>query len=1750
MSLERLDVFFLIDTRTPLRAGKILGRQARDVLGPGSVALVSPARPAQDSGPSSRQALVGGQLLLIAPSWGCALKAARKDPTGLGVLTEAVLGCSGGDILLIGTYFPCPSPTGTGGTPGSNKLWDKLQQWMHQHNIQDSPSQYLADLITLKTLRHCSRGSSTLSPIALVGGDFNATWADHLGPLKSLGGWASAASLLSPIAQASTDGPEPLYSYYHGTTPKSLIDHLLLSSSCQGHIAFAGVGCGAFFGSISDHRPVLLGLQLHHGQPSMTLGKQASVSPPRSLDLDITQEKLVADYQAYTEGLLTSIPASPSVEEASSQLQTLCINSAAWLQKQGRKKAFRSVGRRHYDGWSPAAMALKAQLVALTIIQGHLHGHRGHLLWRSQDHMDTGLPRIIEQWERFVRGLSWPSLTACNHWMDCTGYPPSYWRTASLREISRPGFCANLIRKVKHWLHGRFREDLRRQISEATRARETLREQGKLKKVIASILQKDTELYALHSIQQDQGILTDAPTIHNLVTEHFTDWYRAPGPSADWPSLLTDREAFQSRADSKLIPPHLTQLLWEAFTFPLQHTALHQDMVTALQSPPSLPEFQAAIRHHKGSTAPGATGLTYNMVKGWPDSVTSKAHQLLTLSFSGQIPAWLQWGWLCPKPKNPDLGITLDGLRPLMLLEVLRKIWVWIIVRKIVRLWESHQILTPSQHGFRKGRGTDSALVVHLNCWEHARLTNTPLFLSSWDIRRAFDSVAKEAMDASWQRLGVPAATAHWIAHLDDHGPTAVRSPWALDAWRRKGYHGLGPGISPTRPGTFTRERGTPQGDVSSPHAWTAFFDIALRALDMTDHDRHFRMPTSRTTSTTVSDIGYADDLVSLSSSLAGLQHKADIMSAFALLFDLTISAPKLRAACIGPAPPNPSLIIHGPGWTPTTLPIRTQGSITILGLTLDISEEHTTQSNITRTTLAQAATLLGYQRVTDTAALVASISTMAKASYTSQFLPWSPQDLQALDVPLNRAFRRLLLLPPTHPNALLYIKSSEGGLGLPRLSDQVNLRKWSMAGRLQERGGLPALAIGGLLNRASMVSGGHFLQLDQGDFIGPHATSPVWGSSLGALGPDTSLRLTLTYGPTTHPLHQPISLSLPRLDNYQLLRSLHRMNLSTWADLTTRASDGLRTWLDLPSLLPELALPVFPPSPVPWPGDPGSSRPGQFWRLTRGEGDWAWGGIYQILHLHSDREDLTLQRWTVTSAAPTRRHTITLVGQAIDTTWVDFSTRCTTRLIVQLSRCPTRGTIRAEFPDTPSLTRLIPLNWVTPLSPLLRTDCSWSIYSDASWREIQPIPAEVIFGIQGSHRGSGALFLSADLPDWCSETLAIRFDIPPTLRSQGGSVLVAELLAIHTGLHLLHTLHLRGTVFSDCLSAVKKITRHWSPGLAHTEAGASLVASCRSYLSDTISLVWIKGHPERSTTPHTAWSRHQWGNYLADGLSKSRDIGSLPFSPIPTIRTHIIPLADILARVPAMGVWQWLGPDCAPPLGNLRNLLSHHRTLAYRANRDSLRGLRGAPPIWASSFLLPGPLPGGSGHTLRSRTHTLRTLWDLRWHGENRAVAAHSTDPKVSACPICHRYWSQAHVLCECSGSTGPRWGGHLDITIAISHLPPGPMLDLGRQFQTLLSEHNQPSMLARRWAGHWDQGALRSLAPMIANCTRTQIKAVLGHILRVTHATTSACWRQFLATARELSPPTSDIPIPTPLAENQLNTLDWDPRLGEDHG
>ena len=100
-------------------------------------------------------------------------------------------------------------------------------------------------------------------------------------------------------------------------------------------------------------------------------------------------------------------------------------------------------------------------------------------------------------------------------------------------------------------------------------------------------------------------------------------------------------------------------------------------------------------------------------------------------------------------------------------------------------------MLDPSQHGFRAKHGTDSASLLLVDALEHAKETHTACLVSSWDIRRAFDSISKPALQMAWTRLGVPPEWASFLIQLDLDGTTTVQLPISQHAYDHTGLAGL-----------------------------------------------------------------------------------------------------------------------------------------------------------------------------------------------------------------------------------------------------------------------------------------------------------------------------------------------------------------------------------------------------------------------------------------------------------------------------------------------------------------------------------------------------------------------------------------------------------------------------------------------------------------------------------------------------------------------------------------------------------------------------------------------------------------------------------------------------------------------------------------------------------------------------------------------------------------------------------------------
>ena len=571
----------------------------------------------------------------------------------------------------------------------------------------------------------------------------------------------------------------------------------------------------------------------------------------------------------------------------------------------------------------------------------------------------------------------------------------------------------------------------------------------------------------------------------------------------------------------------------------------------------------------------------------WPEATQDTAYDLLcNLWRSGHIPDWWRHKWLVPIPKKVANPTPAD-LRPIVLLEVLRKTWTSLLTGTIMDVLQKSGCLCPSQHAFQRRKGTDSASLQLINMLEEAHASGQPLYGSSWDIRKAFDTLSKPIIRLAWLRQGVPAKVVDWLLALDDDASLVVRSDWAQMVWAEVGIDGL---RQSGNSATFSPDRGTGQGDVSSPATWVVSFDIVLCALARVGSDHHSFLLPSTTGLYRAPDIAFADDLLSPARTLKGLQRKADMMSLCAIILGLVIAIKKLRTFHIGrplkvvaPA----VLLVHMDGWVPQRVPIHTGGTLPFLGITHDLDLSGKSQYARATADLTHALEILAHSRASPACVLtVLRSSTISKVAYSAVLSPWSLTQLQEFDRLMAVIFRRLSSNMRSSQLENLFQPACKGGLGFPQPSAIFLERKQTVLERMPVVDMHTRLAVEGLQHRAHLRYDG---------------TTPCTSTSRGlymsailAYAAQADIvRLAPCPLSAASELHTAVH-SVGRLD-----KTAHRFcalhHIATVADLTDAQPDGVRCWstrFHIPSSLQAL-LPLNPPH---------GSRPlcaGQFWRIS-----------------------------------------------------------------------------------------------------------------------------------------------------------------------------------------------------------------------------------------------------------------------------------------------------------------------------------------------------------------------------------------------------------------------------------------------------------------------------------------------------------------------------------------------------------------------
>ena len=1265
-------------------------------------------------------------------------------------------------------------------------------------------------------------------------------------------------------------------------------------------------------------------------------------------------------------------------------LDSLCDGTAA------AASASYSTKSKRKDGWSPHSQALFINIRILILIQRHTDGiNRDDCAQWSNSNYQKGLKLLLKRWKSMIATVA-KDPAERKLLRDAGNYGYNFWVHATWKKIKD---AKNAYIAVRKDLQGRKRRDRRLIRGERTTRIEKFREARQIGHAIKSLNPNKTPTFHMTELRLGDQLVTDPNDIAQAVLKNFILWFKATinplagtlsNPNAHWSLAETSLDEFVASNNHTNIPSDLLTTLHKH----LQRKNMDSTALSTFQAevllPPTLTEFCNGIDHSPDHSAAGPTGLNYDCIKLWPMETRANALKILnTLWVNKIVPKSWKWRWLVPIPKKDDP--QLSDLRPLVLIEAIRKIWTGIFIHRILTFLHNNNTLCQNQHGFMWGKSTESASIILLNALETACEWRSRLYISSWDLKRAFDSVPSSMLIWSLIRIGVPAALAEYLVQMDLDGYVVVRSPLTMEIHEKEGTEGL------RRRNLFlTPNKGTGQGDKTSPLLWDAFCDILLCALAEVEEGPFFFQDHCGKNHVTP-DVAYADDVISMQGNTLALQRKADIISAFTIIMNMAISIEKLRLFGIiwgnHHRLADEHITIHQLNWTPVNIPIQHTGDLKHLGIIWGMDLLNHTQLSSAAELLTTWCKFASYSRLSIASKKIAlEASIYQKVIYFARFASWDVKQLKSLDSIVAAFIKKTHKTAVNLPLDLVFLPKNLGGLGYKKLSHEIQKAQFALLWRLLASHGCSKYATLSCIARGFKAAGQ----------LSPHCLNSDMTASLGERwwihGVQDYLNLLdlklHRNGPTPCQADEWPGTVLQDTQKAEL----SRLGIATYGELYM-AGDTI----DLPSIL---GIPNI--TPCPW--QPITLRTGQVWRLNN--------HIWEILATNPDH--LQIIYWQPHPQDPNllfldeenfcsgsgSKHTL----HRNELMNIYFATILTLDVESHRSNGHTVSKILFErlrhfcWPThyTPSpvdeLREALSLS-ETPLPTKARdiyTDGSWSLWGSAASRLLQ----------NGNIRARGAVVLE-DISDWAPVSYYGIKIVGSIGRAK--SAYIYELLSITLASLVVQLTEVTGPIRSDCLSAIKTVSKCWWS--RHLYRSYPLIGAAIRTLHPH-RIAHVRAHPERKKIDKE-WTDQDCGIYVADQIAGGK--------PTLTIKAGILDstLLDIIT-LPLPYTYRDL--DDSYVIEDLHD--RYHRLAAqrYLTRRDIYRTsdpINPRPAKWAGMNLTQmAHMTGTKKLNLSEGSSATQNLFDWNCIGSNRIKGNPIAN---SLCHLCGKFEDRPHILLHC---------------------------------------------------------------------------------------------------------------------------------------
>jgi hypothetical protein len=1546
---SNIDLLVLLDTQHYESEIKGRTRRINEVLGAGyRIESIAPVTERMD-----KRYAIGGQLIVISPRLS---EVSCKEVIKWGSLSSVSFRAGQNSYKVISTYWPNKDT-------GPCSLMAKLKTEFHNPiaKLKEEIWNLVEDdRITVKVLM----------------GDFNSD-VNKLDRYK-------LSDFISSINFRHTALGHEVYapSFRRNVAREegsSRIDYSFVSASLKTEAVSSVLELQSF---LSDHLILLTSVR-EFG----IMKKRKCMKMLPNLDINIRNEAVVKNFS-----------------EAMKKVTINSTDPSVILEEIGKWSVHHTPARSVYSKrncWSPKMMTLTIALRAVVSIRRHMNGYCHYPKWTKANYKE-GMKVIRRRWRWQLDQLrkTLPPDDSENFVFNWDYFHKATW--ADLQTTPEVAFV-----ELRKQLHGKERSKMRAEINDYVNKMEENRKAGLLGRVIKPLLGTMRDPFSMETVMDKEVMITDPKVIAKLIKDHFFSWFRdekkassqfPPGtPLSPWLEHDSTWEDFKTTHQDKRIPLELLELLWKASkTKDVATDFRNDDLITA----PTLDELQAAIKHTKSFSTGGVSGLTNNMMKCWPVELVTQVHDALCKLWTDnrKIPNYFKWKWLVPIPKvnNP----SINDLRPLALVEVLRKAWIGIFVRRIQKRWEKFSVLEEDQHGFRPHRGTDSAIANMINALESAKEYSSQILLSSWDLKRAFDSVPKDILVWSWMRLGVPKALSLYLVEMDFHGNTVVKTPLTAKINASQGTKGL-----ERQDWNFSAELGAGQGDIPSPSNWIALFDILLTALRM-DGDKGFFTMGPYGIALKVNDVGYADDLIVIRSCISHMQRAADVISGFTILMGLTFSTSKFRAFAVNWGNPMHStdqdLVVHEVGWNALPVSMVSDGTLKHLGVLWDMDLTSTTMWESAKKILKDSCIRLGYKKAPGICKKIAlQVSVHKKIGYFAKFICRDLADFRELDTPCNGLLRKITLNMISFPNDLLYVSEKRGGLGFSQFSEYVQRSKFSFWERMMVAKAQEYNIALGIITREARARGNPVIPGSPIRLFGK-GVNTWWFSSCIEWFTELGLYLCFPgFNTVEGTRDEPI-------EDYHL-----RMGIPVSPDLIHSFNSG--GFYTIGDTMVEYENPDFVDHEE---GISASFRIGQCWAISNRE-------IWEIVSFSFEGrfDGIYYQRWVQPQGRPIKVHekykllespgsppcqgvaskyglSLEEFGEAVGC----MSLQC----FPSKERTAKKGiwtTLTSYKTCSPRWKGLYPtikdLGIFCPDNSILFTDGSWEDMAPAGDKlmgchKFRAGGAVVVMDRDGSYRGYYTVINESQ------EEYITAFDM--------------ELMMLIVA----HTMRngKKNQIFSDCTSAIRVILDgFW--GWKSSKGG--LLRSAAANLKDVTDIKHVSAHPERGINKDRMdlWSAQDKGIYLADLLAGGnyRKFADLAKSEPIYITEQRIKMMCV--RIAGYGLYM---KGKGYFLGNLKELADAERMKSYLAKRDGVsRGVDRSVPHptrhWVgSSIELAASFCRNNGEGMVCCAARKRIVYDKKMTRANMYHFGILRDREGMKCRFCDHEDTIGHQIAYCT--------------------------------------------------------------------------------------------------------------------------------------